>query len=92
MPGSYSLGCEHLCFGRVQVSPTLEEAVAAGVINNQTLAYFMARTYLFLIRIGIHPDGLRFRQHLRTEMAHYGTCQQLLRNSLWQSSASMFTY
>jgi glycyl-tRNA synthetase len=54
------------------VNPTLEEAVTSGVINNQTLAYFMARTALFLLRIGIKPEGLRFRQHLRSEMAHYG--------------------
>ena len=53
------------------VSPTLGEAVATGVINNQTLAYFMARTASFLHKLGIKPDGLRFRQHLRTEMAHY---------------------
>jgi glycyl-tRNA synthetase len=31
----------------------------------------MARTALFLLRIGINPAGLRFRQHLRSEMAHY---------------------
>lgn len=53
------------------ISPTLREAVATGIINNQTLAYFMARTAAFLLRIGIKPEGLRFRQHLRTEMAHY---------------------
>ena len=53
------------------ISPTLAEAVATGIINNQTLAYFMARTALFLGRVGIKHEGLRFRQHLRTEMAHY---------------------
>lgn len=46
-------------------------AVEAGIIANETLAYFMARTDLFLQRIGIRPEGLRFRQHLKTEMAHY---------------------
>ena len=53
------------------MSPTLGEAVSTGVINNETLAYFMARTALFLNRVGIKHEGLRFRQHLRTEMAHY---------------------
>jgi glycyl-tRNA synthetase len=53
------------------VTPTLEEAVSSGVINNQTLAYYMARTALFLTACGIKPEGLRFRQHLKTEMAHY---------------------
>lgn len=53
------------------ISPTLREAVGDGTINNQTLAYFMARTAAFLLKIGVSPAGLRFRQHLRTEMAHY---------------------
>ena len=50
---------------------TLEEAVANKVIDNQTLAYFMARTYLFLKGVGISEDGIRFRQHRSDEMAHY---------------------
>jgi len=50
---------------------TLEDAVKNGVIDNETLAYFMARTYLFLISIGINEAGIRFRQHRDTEMAHY---------------------
>ena len=50
---------------------TLEEAVAQKVINNQTLAYFMARTYLFLQSVGIASEGIRFRQHRADEMAHY---------------------
>jgi glycyl-tRNA synthetase len=37
------------------------------------LAYFMARTQLFMERIGMDPARLRFRQHLKTEMAHYAT-------------------
>ena len=53
------------------VQPTLAEAVTTGVINNETLAYFMARTASFLSRAGVKPEGLRFRQHLKTEMAHY---------------------
>lgn len=31
----------------------------------------MARTYQFLISVGIHADGIRFRQHRGDEMAHY---------------------
>lgn len=53
------------------VTPTLGDAVASGLVNNQTLGYFMGRTALFLYKIGIKPEGLRFRQHLKTEMAHY---------------------
>ena len=54
------------------VEMTLGDAVAGGVIDNQTLAYFVGRTSLYLLRCGIKPAGLRFRQHLKTEMAHYG--------------------
>ena len=50
---------------------TVEQAVTGGVIDNQTLAYFMARTYLFLISVGIAESGIRFRQHRSDEMAHY---------------------
>eukprot|EP00957_Ditylum_brightwellii_P195077 14863619-Ditylum_brightwellii.AAC.1 len=31
----------------------------------------MARTQLFMEKIGMDPTKLRFRQHLKTEMAHY---------------------
>lgn len=50
---------------------TVQDAVTTGLINNETLAYFMARTQLFMERIGMDPNRLRFRQHLTTEMAHY---------------------
>ena len=47
------------------------DAVAKGVIANETLGYFIARTHMFLLKIGIDPTRLRFRQHLQHEMAHY---------------------
>jgi glycyl-tRNA synthetase len=31
------------------------------VIGNETIAYFLARTFLFLKICGINPDGIRFR-------------------------------
>ncbi|KAL7139808.1 hypothetical protein ABFS83_09G078100 [Erythranthe nasuta] len=46
-------------------------AVSEGIVNNETLGYFMARVYLFLTHIGIDKDRLRFRQHQANEMAHY---------------------
>ncbi|OII77189.1 glycyl-tRNA synthetase [Cryptosporidium andersoni] len=54
---------------------TLKEAVHGPnkVIDNETLAYFLARSYLFFKSIGINIGGLRFRQHLETEMAHYAS-------------------
>lgn len=53
------------------VPGTIGDMVAKGVVNNETLGYFIARVHLFLIKIGITPERLRFRQHLATEMAHY---------------------
>lgn len=50
---------------------TVGEAVKTALVNNETLAYFMARTQLFMEKIGMDPTRLRFRQHLATEMAHY---------------------
>ncbi|KAG5446620.1 Glycine--tRNA ligase [Clonorchis sinensis] len=50
---------------------TIGEAVAQGIVANQTLGYFMARIHMFLVLIGVDPNRLRFRQHLSNEMAHY---------------------
>lgn len=58
--------CQKMTFG---------EAVEKKIIDNQTLAYFLARTQIFLHTCGIDPLKLRFRQHLADEMAHYaGDC------------------
>ena len=53
------------------VKKTMKAAVDEGMINNETLAYYMARTHLFLEAIGVDIRRLRFRQHLTHEMAHY---------------------
>ncbi|XP_022762182.1 glycine--tRNA ligase, mitochondrial 1-like [Durio zibethinus] len=42
-----------------------------GIINNETLAYFIGRVNLFLTHLSIDKDHLRFKQHLPNEMAHY---------------------
>lgn len=55
------------------VQMTVGKAVADKLINNETLAYFMARTQLYMEKIGMDPARLRFRQHLSTEMAHYAS-------------------
>ncbi|KAE8697323.1 Glycine--tRNA ligase 1 [Hibiscus syriacus] len=49
----------------------LGEAVSKGIVNNETLGYFIGRVYLFLTYLGIDKDRLCFRQHLANEMAHY---------------------
>ena len=49
----------------------LGDAVKNGIINNETLGYFIGRVALFLETAGCQKQHVRFRQHLPTEMAHY---------------------
>lgn len=64
------------------VTITLERAVQEGIIQNETLAYFMWLTWKYLLDLGIDQDRMRFRQHAHTEMAHYAIdcwdCEALL--------------
>ncbi|BEJ08591.1 hypothetical protein CcaverHIS641_0506850 [Cutaneotrichosporon cavernicola] len=52
---------------------TVGDAVGKGIVDNETLGYFLARTQLFLTKIGIDPKRMRLRQHMGNEMAHYAT-------------------
>jgi glycyl-tRNA synthetase len=54
-----------------EIEMTVGDAVEKKVIANATLAYFMYFTQEFLKTVGVDPERMRFRQHLRTEMAHY---------------------
>ncbi|XP_048121762.1 glycine--tRNA ligase isoform X1 [Alosa alosa] len=49
----------------------LGDAVEQGVINNSVLGYFIGRIYLYLTKVGVAKNKLRFRQHMDNEMAHY---------------------
>ncbi|KAM4606044.1 glycine--tRNA ligase [Polymixia lowei] len=49
----------------------LGDAVEQGVINNSVLGYFIGRIYLYLVKVGLSKDKVRFRQHMDNEMAHY---------------------
>ena len=44
-----------------------------GIVANETLGYFLGRIHQFLVKVGVAPDKLRFRQHMSNEMAHYAT-------------------
>ncbi|MCJ1322404.1 Glycine--tRNA ligase 1, mitochondrial [Xylographa vitiligo] len=50
---------------------TIGKAVATGLVDNETLGYFLARIQLFLKRLGVDQNKVRFRQHMANEMAHY---------------------
>ena len=45
-------------------------ALTAGMYVIQLLPG-LARTWDFLVEVGINPEKIRFRQHASTEMAHY---------------------
>ncbi|OQR69021.1 glycine--tRNA ligase-like [Tropilaelaps mercedesae] len=51
----------------------LGSAVAEKLIANETLGYFLGRIHMFLVKVGIDPARLRFRQHMANEMAHYAS-------------------
>lgn len=57
--------------GEAPVKMKMGDAVRSGLVNNETLGYFIARIYLFLTKCGIKKEKLRFRQHMSNEMAHY---------------------
>jgi len=50
---------------------SIGDAVASGMVANETLGYFMVRIQLFLLKMGVDSGRLRFRQHMANEMAHY---------------------
>uniref|UniRef100_A0A8R1U2W1 Glycine--tRNA ligase n=1 Tax=Onchocerca volvulus TaxID=6282 RepID=A0A8R1U2W1_ONCVO len=50
---------------------SIGDAIAKKLVANETLGYYMVRVHKYLMRIGVDPKRLRFRQHLSNEMAHY---------------------
>lgn len=50
---------------------SMGEAVSRGIVANEYVAYYLALTHELLVKIGIRPERLRFRQHLPDELAHY---------------------
>jgi len=56
---------------REHLSISIGEAVEKKIVNNETLGYYLFRVNDFLLKSGVKPHGIRFRQHLPKEMAHY---------------------
>ncbi|KAI5465328.1 glycyl-tRNA synthetase [Mariannaea sp. PMI_226] len=52
---------------------SIGDAVQTGLVDNETLGYFLGRVYLFLLKLGVDQSKLRFRQHHANEMAHYAS-------------------
>lgn len=57
--------------GKAPERRKIGDAVKEKLIANETLGYFIGRIYLFMVKCGIDPQRLRFRQHMSNEMAHY---------------------
>ncbi|MDO9539507.1 MAG: glycine--tRNA ligase [Methanocalculus sp.] len=49
----------------------MSEAVESGLVANEYVAYYLALTHEFMLKIGVDKDKIRFRQHLPDERAHY---------------------
>jgi glycyl-tRNA synthetase len=52
---------------------SIQSALNDGIVKHPTVASFLARTYDFLVKIGIDGERIRFRQHAGSEMAHYAS-------------------
>ena len=50
---------------------SIQNALDNKILAHETIAYFIGRTYLFLLKLGLDPTRLRFRQHLPKQLAHY---------------------
>jgi glycyl-tRNA synthetase len=57
--------------GESPVIMKIGDAVRSQLVANETLGYFLAKIYLFLLKCGVNPKKMRFRQHMSNEMAHY---------------------
>ncbi|ODV60527.1 glycine--tRNA ligase [Ascoidea rubescens DSM 1968] len=55
----------------IPIEVSIDQAVSTKMVDNQTLGYFLGRIYLFLTKIGVDTEKVRFRQHMANEMAHY---------------------
>ena len=60
--------------GRTDVEfMSVDKAVSSGMVDNECLGYFLARIHRFLLKLGLDPKRIRFRQHMMNEMAHYAS-------------------
>jgi hypothetical protein len=50
---------------------TIREALESKTLENETLAYYLARTWQFCDSLGFNLEKVRFRQHLDNEMVPF---------------------
>ncbi len=57
----------------LEILSNIGDAVKQGIVRDQTVGYFMIKTYELMMDLGINTELIRFRQHEGDEMAHYAT-------------------
>lgn len=57
--------------GGKEMRLTAREAVEMGIVGNELLCYHLILVKKYLEKVGLPEEEMRFRQHLKTEMAHY---------------------
>jgi len=55
------------------VSTTIAELVKNKTIKSKWHAFWMGYRYNWFLMLGIKPENLRLRQHVKTELSHYAT-------------------
>ena len=50
---------------------TVREALEAGVVGSEWVAYYLGESMSFYERVGVDMDRFRYRQHLPGELSHY---------------------
>lgn len=72
---------------------TAQDAIKNGVICNEIVAYFMSKIFTLALSLGLKPETIRFRQHLKTQMAHYSIqcwdLECLISNTSWLECAGI---
>ena len=53
------------------ISLPIHEAIGRKMVEHELLGYFLVKIYMFAKCIGLQDGKIRFRQHLKTEKAHY---------------------
>ncbi|HIH36914.1 MAG TPA: glycine--tRNA ligase [Methanocellales archaeon] len=57
----------------VDLEISVKDAVEKGIIKHQLMGYHIALILQFLLKIGLSPEKIRFRQHKKDEIAHYAS-------------------
>jgi len=66
------LGAENQKNGKEHILAGVKQLVEKNICSSWH-AYWLAQYYKFFLELGIEPDNLRLREHLKDELAHYAS-------------------